>query len=211
MRHPVPVLIGTLASGGLRVAGAAHRVGDPRARPRSRSAPSRGRATTSCSALRRGGALADLRPRDVGGRRRTRSRRPTCSGCTTTAGGSRPMPGVARVTSVVNLPGHRDGGRRGRPFWRAVGKATSALAPPGARRREASGPGLPGLSRACSAPSSARPPALAARDHGAGHDALPRWSRGAAVLRAGAGARAVRHPISRRTTGHDRPRRRHLA
>jgi RND superfamily putative drug exporter len=96
------------------------------------------------------------------------------------------MPGVARVTSVVNLPGIETpeaAARRRRPSRPAPGSARRPAAP------GCAGPELP--------------------HHGSRHGALPGRPQGRPDLRGGAGSRRA-HLRAASSPRHERPRRRHV-
>ena len=135
-------------------------------RPRSRSAPSRGRATTSCSRAStcRRCRRSTSSPRGTGARGRSQPanlRRLFEYGTRLEA-----MPGVARVTSVVNLPGVETPAAAAR-FWRAVQRPAGSGPP--TRRRRPSRP-APGPARRPAARGGAAP---ARAHHGSRHGALP--------------------------------------
>ena len=93
MRHPIPVLIGTIALV-VVFAWPVLRIQSeiPGATALPRDSESRQGYDLLLAALRRGRALADRGAGDVGRRGRTRSRRRTSSACTPTGGSSRRSP-----------------------------------------------------------------------------------------------------------------------
>ena len=207
MRHPVPVLVGTLFVVLLFAWPVLHiETGDPG----GDGAPAALRGAAGLRhpavALRRLGAVADLRPATWDGG----------SGALAPANLQRlfeygrrlqALPGVARVTSVVNLPGVETP-EAAAGFWRAV---HGPPAPAAAR----DGAGLPGLLQGLLG-AQQRAAALRLRelDHGSRHGALPGRPQGAPRLRGGAGSRrdaSTRPPPEgttrpRRRCLHDRPR-----
>ncbi len=102
------------------------------------------------------------------------------------------IPGVDRVTSIVTLPG-MESAAGAAAFWKGVGKTSLRDPAPG---RDAPDERLrtarhhPGDARRRAGQGRAE---ARRRDHGAGHDPVPGRARGAADLRAGPGA-GRRHP-----------------
>ena len=116
------------------------------------------------------------------------------------------LPGVDRVTSIVTLPG-MDSAASAAAFWKGVDSAATAT-PRGNTAQTASQPGParpdPGDARRRAGQGGAQ---ARRRYHGAGHGPAAGRAEGAADLRRGAGARR-RHLRGRRTAGHDARRRR---